>query len=300
MTSEGRRLGFIGTGTIGAPMAKRLLDAGHALVVCDRVEAATAPLVAAGATRAASPREVATTCRVVFTSLPGPREVEEVAVGPGGLLEGAHAGDVHVDLSTSALGAVRALAAREAEAGVHLVDAPVSGGAMGASQGTLTVMASGDGKAFERVEPLFGAFAKHVFYLGDSGNGTLAKLVNNAIFLCGGLLVQESFAMAAKAGLDASRLLEVVQKSSGAAYAGLAKLLLGRGFDNAFFQLALAEKDVALALASAQGLGVPMPVIEAAHAHYARALELGLGSKLFAATLLAVEDAAGVEVPKLG
>jgi 3-hydroxyisobutyrate dehydrogenase len=291
--------GFIGTGTIGAPMATRLLDAGHALVVCDRVEAATAPLVAAGAIRAASPSEVAAACRVVFTSLPGPREVEEVVAGPGGLLEAARAGDVHVDLSTSAFDAVRALAAREAAAGVHLVDAPVSGGAMGAAQGTLTVMASGDRAAFERVEPLFGAFAKHVFYLGESGKGTLTKLVNNAIFLCGGLLVQETFAMAAKAGLDPSRLLEVVQKSSGAVYTGLAKLLLGRGFDNAFFSLALAEKDVALALESAAGLGVPMPVIEAAHAHYARALALGLGKKLFAATLLAVEDAAGVEVPPL-
>ena len=278
--SGAHRVGFIGTGTIGAPMARRLLDAGHALVVCDRAPAAAAPLVAAGAALAASPREV-----------------EEVAAGPGGLLEGARAGDVHVDLSTSALGAVRALAAREAAAGVQLVDAPVSGGAMGAAQGALTVMASGERSAFERVEPLLGAFGKHVFYLGDSGNGTLAKLVNNAIFLCGGLLVQETFAMAAKAGLDASRLLEVVQKSSGAAYAGLAKLLLGRGFDNAFFTLALAEKDVGLALDSARGLGVPMPVVEAAHGTYRRALELGLGQKLFAATLLAVEDAAGVEVP---
>jgi 3-hydroxyisobutyrate dehydrogenase-like beta-hydroxyacid dehydrogenase len=287
-------VGFVGTGTIGAPMAKRLLDAGHALVVCDRVEAATAPLVAAGAQRAASPREVAERCRVVFTSLPGPREVDEVATA---LLAGARPGDVHVDLSTSAYDAVRALAAREAAAGVQLVDAPVSGGVLGATQGTLTVMASGDRKAFERVEPLFAAFAKHVFYLGESGNGTLTKLVNNAIFLCGGLLVQETFALAAKAGLEPQRLLEVVQKSSGAAYAGLAKLLLGRNFDNAFFQLALAEKDVALALASARGLGVPMPVVEAAHATYARALALGLGAKVFAATLLAVEDAAGVEVP---
>jgi len=295
-----RPVGFIGTGTIGAPMAKRLLDAGHALVVCDRVESATAPLVAAGAVRGASPREVAAACRVVFTSLPGPREVEEVATGKGGLLEGARAGDVHVDLSTSAFDAVRTLAAREAEAGVHLVDAPVSGGTIGAAQGTLTVMASGERAAFERVEPLLGAFGKNIFYLGESGSGTLTKLVNNAIFLCGGLLVQETFAMAAKAGLDPNRLLEVVQKSSGAAYAGLAKLLLGRGFDNAFFQLALAEKDVALALASARGLGVPMPVIESAHATYARALELGLGKKLFAATLLAVEDAAGVEVPRVG
>jgi 3-hydroxyisobutyrate dehydrogenase len=300
MTPDPGPLGFIGTGTIGGPMAKRLLDAGHALIVCDKVEAATAPLVAGGAKRAGSPREVAAACRVVFTSLPGPREVEAVATGKDGILAGARAGDVHVDLSTSALGAVRALAAREAEAGVHLLDAPVSGGAMGAAQGTLTVMASGDRGAFERVEPLFGAFAKNVFHLGASGNGTLTKLVNNAIFLCGGLLVQESFAMAAKAGLEPGRLLEVVQKSSGAAYAGLAKLLLGRGFDNAFFQLALAEKDVGLALESAAALGVPMPVIEAAHGTYARALELGLGPKLFAATLLAIEDAAGVTVPKLG
>jgi 3-hydroxyisobutyrate dehydrogenase-like beta-hydroxyacid dehydrogenase len=243
---------------------------------------------------------VAAACRIVFTSLPGPREVEEVATGRAGLLEGARAGDVHVDLSTSAFDAVRALAAREAAAGVALVDAPVSGGAHGAAQGTLTVMASGEKSAFERALPLLGAFGKNVFYLGESGNGTLTKLVNNAIFLCGGLLVQETFALAAKAGLDPNRLLEVVSKSSGAAYAGLAKLLLGRGFDNAFFSLALAEKDVGLALASARGLGVPMPVIEAAHGTYARALELGHGKKLFAATLLAVEDAAGVEVPKVG
>lgn len=296
MTPDLGPIGFIGTGTIGAPMAKRLLDAGHVLVVCDRVEAAAAPLVAAGAKRAATPREVAAACRIVFTSLPGPAEVAEVAAGRDGLLEGARPGDVHVDLSTSAWDAVRALAEREAAAGVHLVDAPVSGGAMGAALGTLTVMASGDAHAFERARPLLGAFGKNVFYLGASGNGTLTKLVNNAIFLCGGLLVQETFALAAKAGLDTERLLEVVQKSSGAAYAGLAKLLLGRGFDDAFFQLALAEKDVALALDSARSLGVPMPVVDAAHGTYARALAMGLGGKLFAATLLAIEDAAGVAV----
>jgi len=293
-------VGFIGTGTIGAPMAERLLAAGHALVVCDRVAAATAALVAAGATRAATPREVAEACRIVFTSLPGPADVEAVVCGPDGLLEGARRGDVHVDLSTSAFDAVKALAAREAELGVTLVDAPVSGGVMGAKQGTLTVMASGPEAAFRRVEPLLGAFGRNVFHLGETGTGTLTKLVNNAIFLCGGLLLQETFAMAAKAGLDCARLLEVVQASSGGAYAGVASVLLGRGFDNAFFQLALAEKDVGLALASARALDVPMPVVEAAHATYARALAMGLGPKVFAATLLAIEDAAGVEVPKVG
>ena len=169
MASEIGPVGFVGTDTIGAPMAKRLLDAGHPLVVCDRVESATAPLVAAGASCAESPRAVAAACRVVFTSLPGPAQVEEVATGKDGLLEGARAGDVHVDLSTSAFDAVRALAAREAAVGVQFVDAPVSGGAAGAAQGTLTVMASGERAAFERIEPLLGAFGKNVFYLGESG-----------------------------------------------------------------------------------------------------------------------------------
>jgi 3-hydroxyisobutyrate dehydrogenase len=281
-------------------MAKRLLDAGHALVVHDVRREAAEPLVAAGARWAATPAEVAAQCRVVFTSLPGPPEVDAVATGPNGLLAGARPGDVHADLSTNAFDAVRALAAREAERGVLLVDAPVSGGAHGAAQGTLTVMASGDPAAFARIEPLVRAFAKNVFHLGESGMGTLTKLVNNAIFLCGGLLLQEGFVMAAKAGLDPKRLLDVIQVSSGAAYASLAPLTLGRGFDNAFFQLGLAEKDVSLALASARALGVPMPVTEAAHGVYARAKEMGLGGKLFLATLLALEDAAKTEVPKLG
>ena len=131
------------------------------------------------------------------------------------------------------------------------------------------------------------------------GAGTLAKLVNNQIFLCAGLLLQEGFVLAAKAGLDASRLLEVVRASSGAAYAGLAELTFARTFEQAFFTLALAEKDVALALASADALGVPMPVTSAAHATYARAAEAGHGAKSFLATLLAIEAAAGTEVGKL-
>ena len=291
--------GFVGVGTIGNPMAERLLAAGHALVVHDARPEAAANLTAAGARWANSPREVAAECRVVFTSLPGPREVDAVARAENGLLGGARAGDVHVDLSTNALASVRALAAEEARAGVALVDAPVSGGAHGARQGTLAVMASGERPAFERVEPLFGAFAKRVFYLGESGSGTLAKLVNNQIFLCAGLLLQEGFVLAAKAGLDAKPLLEVVRASSAAAYAGLADLTLARSFDQAFFTLALAEKDVSLALASAEALGVPMPVTAAAHATYARAADAGLGAKSFLATLLAIEGAAGVRVAPL-
>jgi 3-hydroxyisobutyrate dehydrogenase-like beta-hydroxyacid dehydrogenase len=258
---------------------------------------ATRELEQAGARRAACPREVAQACRLVFTSLPGPREIEAVVRGEAGLLAGARAGDVHVDLSTSSWQAVRSLRDVEAAAGVELVDAPVSGGAIG--QGTLTVMASGDRAAFERAEPYLRAFARHVFHLGDSGAGTLVKLINNAVFLCAGMLVQEGFVLGAKAGLDPARLLEVLKQSSGGMYAGLAELFFARGFDNAFFQLGLAEKDVALALDSARELRVPLPVTAAAHGVYAESVARGLGPKVFFATLQTLEAAAGVEVPKL-
>lgn len=292
-------IGFIGTGTIGAPMARRLLGAGHAVLACDKSERALEGVLEAGATRAASPREVASRCSVVFSSLPGPPEISLVVEGEHGLLAGASRGCVHVDLSTSSFDAVRRLQEVEARAGVVLVDAPVSGGRAAAEQGTLTVMASGERAGFERAEPLFEAFARNVFYLGESGTGTLVKLVNNAIFLCAGLVAQEGFVLGAKAGLDPARLLEVLRASSGGMFAGLAELTLRRGFDDAFFSLALAEKDVSLALASARQLDVPTPVIEAAHGIYARAAARGLGDKVFFATLQELEEEAGTQVPQL-
>jgi 3-hydroxyisobutyrate dehydrogenase-like beta-hydroxyacid dehydrogenase len=292
-------IGFVGTGNMGSPIARRLLAAGHEVVACDASEPALLPVLEAGASHAASPREVAACCPIVFTSLPGPREIEAVAAGEDGILAGASRGAVHVDLSTSSYASVRSLHAKEAAAGVELVDAPVSGGSAGAEQGTLAVMASGERGAFERVEPLFGAFASNVFHLGEPGSGTLVKLVNNAIFLCAGLLAQEGFVLASKAGLEPAKLLEVLKVSSGGMYAGMAELTLKRGFDNAFFSLGLAEKDVSLALESARSLDVPARVTEAAHGVYARALERGLGSQVFFATLLSLEEEAGVEIPRL-
>ena len=293
------QLGFVGTGTIGNPIAARLLAAGHELVVCDAVPAAAANLVEGGAKLADSPRAVAEQCAVVFTSLPGPDEVGTVAQGSDGLLAARRTGLVHVDLSTSSYDAVQTLCAAEARAGATLIDAPVSGGKYGAAQGTLAVMASGKRAAYDAVRPLFDAFAANVFYLGASGRGTIAKLVNNLIFLSGALVVQESFVLAAKAGLGARELLEIVNASSGKVYATLAPLLLGRNFDMEMFKLAIAEKDVALALASARDLGAPLPLAEAAAQTYRRAVEEGRSDKVFFATLETLERAAGVEVEKL-
>jgi len=294
------KLGFIGTGTMGNPIAVRLLDAGHELVVSDASRAATANLEARGARSAPSPRAVAQECAVVFSSLPGPPQVLAVVEGPNGLLAAQRPGLVHVDLSTSSFEAVQSLCALEAAAGASLVDAPVSGGAHGAAQGTLAVMASGDRAAFDAVRPLFDAFATNVFYLGASGRGTIAKLVNNLIFLAGALVVQEGFVLAAKAGLGARELLPIVNQSSAQVYASLAPLFFGRNFEMTLFKLGIAEKDVALALESARELGAGLPLAEAAGATYRRAVDEGRTDQVFFATLASLERAAGVEVEKIG
>jgi 3-hydroxyisobutyrate dehydrogenase-like beta-hydroxyacid dehydrogenase len=294
------KLGFIGTGTMGNPIAARLIAAGHELVVSDASRAATRDLEERGARYAASARAVAQECAVVFTSLPGPVQVRAVVEGPDGLLAAQRPDLVHVDLSTSSFDAVQSLCAVEAAASVVLIDAPVSGGAHGAGQGTLAVMASGDRAAYDAVRPLFDAFASNVFYLGASGRGTIAKLVNNLIFLAGALVVQEGFVLAAKAGLGASELLPIVNASSARLYAGMAPLFVGRNFEMALFKLGIAEKDVALALESARELAAPLPLAEAAALTYRRAVDEGRADQVFFATLATLERAAGVEVEKVG
>lgn len=289
-------VGFVGVGTMGAPMVRQLLTKGHAVVVHDVAEAAAAPLVAAGAVWAASPAELAARCPIVLTSLPGPPEAEAVARA---LVAGARPGNIHVDLTTGSWEVARRIAALAAERGVHYLDAPVSGGRFAAESGTLTIMASGDPGAWERARPVLQAIGEKLFHLGaDVGTGTLVKLVNNAIFLASGLVGQECLTLAAKAGLDVPKLLEVLKASSAAVYLGLTELALGRKFDDAFFTLRLARKDLALALESAEALGVPMDVTAAAERIYGRAEDAGLGGQVFFATLRAIEEAAKVDPPE--
>jgi 3-hydroxyisobutyrate dehydrogenase len=288
-------VGVVGTGTMGSAMVRRLLQAGHRVAVHDARESAAAALRDAGAEWVPSAAELASRCRVVITSLPGPAEVEAVA---DELARGAQPGDVHVGHSTVSIESARRTARIADAAGQRFVDAPVSGGSMGVDAGTLAVLASGDPDALAAARPFLDAYAGRVFELGaDPGMGTLAKLVNNAIFLCSGLVHQEAVVLATKAGMDASVLDDVLGASSASMYLGMANLTLSRAFDDAFFTLGLAEKDVALALESARSLAVPMPVTAAAHQHYVRALAAGLGDKAFCATLAAVEAAAGVGVP---
>jgi 3-hydroxyisobutyrate dehydrogenase len=287
-------VGFVGVGTMGGRMARRVLEAGHELVVTDTRRTAAADLEADGAIWADSAAAVVARCEITCLSLPGPAEVEAVVHEA---LSAAGPGTVIVDLSTNSLGTVRRLHAEAAAAGVHYLDAPVSGGSPAAEAGTLAVMVGGSADAYETARPVLECFGSKLFHLGESGSGTLVKLVNNAVFLCGSLLFQEGLVLATKAGMDPATLVTVLQGASAAPFTGMARGLLGRRFEPALFALSLAEKDIALALESARSLGVPMPVAATAHQSYLEALTAGFGGQQFFATLQSIEQRAGVQVP---
>ncbi|MGR9091101.1 MAG: NAD(P)-dependent oxidoreductase [Gammaproteobacteria bacterium] len=292
-------IGFIGTGTIGGPIAGRLLGDADSLHVFDTRADATRALEAAGAHRASSVEDMAQTCTTIFLSLPGPPQIREVVSGDNGLL--AHRGRIEtiVDLSTNAIALNRELAAAAEAIGIQYLDAPVSGGKVAAIDGTLAVMVGGNNAAFEAVRPLIERFGKNIFYLGASGSGTLAKLVNNQIFLAASVLVQEGFVMGAKAGMDPADLIEVLKVSSAGALMRIAPLVLSRKFDLDVFALAIAAKDIAVAIESADALGVDVPMAKAASGIYEKAREQGLGGEDFYATVKVLEAAAGIVMPSL-
>lgn len=298
-SSRDQLIGFIGTGNIGNPMARNLIEAGHQLVVYDLRPEVMEGLLELGADSAESCAEVASRCSIVFSSLPGPPEIEAAITSADGILAGATSGDIHVDLSSNSITTVRRLAQLESDAGVSYIDAPVTGGVPGAEAGTLTVLGSGDAEAFERVRPLLEHIGSNIFHLGEAGSGCLFKLLNNVIILCGNQIVQEALVLGVKAGLDPEDLVEKLRLGTARPYMGLAPYLLGKRFDNPSFTLRLAEKDVSLAIEAARANQVPMPVANAAHQTYLRALSAGLGEQSFLATLQAIEVAAGTEIPTI-
>ena len=291
--------GFIGTGTIGSPMAMRLIDAGHALQVFDLNLEATRAHEDQGAQRAASLQALASDCTTLFLSLPGPQQIEQVMLGADGVLAHAAKGTTIIDLSTNAIALNRRIARDASARGMHYLDAPVSGGRVGAIAGKLAVMVGGERAAFDAVRELIACFGENIFYMGEAGAGTLTKLINNQIFLAASVLVQEGFVMGAKAGMDPATVLDVLKVSSAGSVVGRAGLFLSRKFDADIFALSIASKDIDVALASAQDLGVEMPMTTAAAAVYHRAVEQGLGAQDFYATLKVLEGAACAEVPVL-
>jgi 3-hydroxyisobutyrate dehydrogenase len=287
-------IGFVGTGTMGAPMARHLVAAGHDVRVYDRSPDAVASVT--GATPAASAADAAAGAACVFLSLPGPSDVEQAV---GDVLDADPLPAYVVDLSTNSPGVVRSLHERCAAAGVRFVDAPVSGGRIKADSGELAVLVGGSNEDVAAIEPLLEPFAGQVFHVGPPGAGTVAKLVNNQLFLAAAVLVQEAYVLGAAAGLEPSDLHAIIRASSAGPYAALAPLLLGRDVDDVVFRLDIATKDLTLAMETAAAHGVPTPVSQAALDVYRAAVDAGFGAKAFHATLAEIERAAGIELPAL-
>ena len=294
------RIGFIGLGRMGAPIALNLLRAGHALVVHDaRREAADAHL-AAGATWAAAPGLAARDVDIVFTCLPGPAEVEAVALGAGGIVEAAARGTVYLDLSSGSPTGIRRIHAALAERGIAVLDAPVSGGVTGAERGTLQVMVGGDLEVFERIRPLLAAIGDKITYTGAIGTATITKLVHNLVFICTRTILAEGLTLGVKAGVQPQVLLAALK--GGAFGQGLLldhflpEMVFKGRFDPVRFALKLARKDVGLATALAREFGVPMAAAAVTEQSLDEAMARGWGDRDYATPFLLQEERAGVQV----
>jgi 3-hydroxyisobutyrate dehydrogenase-like beta-hydroxyacid dehydrogenase len=252
-------IGFVGIGRMGSPMAARLLDAGHELVVHDVQREATAPLAARGATVASSPAEVASSADIVLTSLPTPDIAKAVALGPDGIIAGNRA-RVMVDLSTTGPGAARQIAEGLRSKNITLVDSPVSGGIKGAVNGSLAVMVSCPKQTYEMVEPILKNFGR-LFFAGEApGVAQTAKLANNLMAAAAIVITSEAVAMGVKGGVNAKVLIDIINASTGRNSASQDKFpraVLPGTFDFGF-TTALSYKDVRLCVDEAEAMGVPM------------------------------------------
>lgn len=256
-------LGFIGLGRMGRPMSRRLIEAGHRLVVCDTDPAAVDALVAMGAEAAASPRAVADRVDTVFASLPTPDVVLKVAAGDGGVIEGAKV-RCFVDTSTTGSRMARRVAEALKAKDIVQLDSPVSGGVPGAEKGTLAVMVSGPRAPFERLETVLKVFGRP-FYLGEgAGFGQTMKLLNNLLSATTLAATCEAVAIGVKSGLGAAQMIEVLNAGTGRSSASLDKFprSILPGTYNGGFATGLMVKDVRLCLEETRALGLSMPVAE--------------------------------------
>jgi 3-hydroxyisobutyrate dehydrogenase len=293
------RLGFIGLGTMGGKMASSLQRKGFELVVNDINEAAASPHLQAGAAWADTPRQVAEASDVVFTSLPGPVEVEAVALGEHGLRGGLRRDAVYFDLSTSSPSLIRRLHAIFAADGIHVLDAPVSGGPAGAASGKLALWVGGDQRIFEHYKPVLDAIGDQALYVGPIGAGLIAKLVHN---LCGYTIqaaLAEAFTMGVKAGVDPLTLWQAVRQGAigrQRTFDRLGEHFLTNEFDPPAFALRLAHKDVTLATALARENNVPMRIASLTLEEMTEALNRGWGQRDSRVSMVLQTERAGVQI----
>lgn len=291
-----KRIGFVGLGAMGRPMAHNLLKAGFPVTVYNRTPEKAQPLVEAGASLAASLAELAANNDVIITMLTDGPAVAAAVEGEDGLLAHYRPGQVHIDMSTIAPQESRQFAARARDRGVTWLDAPVSGTVKPAIDGTLVILVGGDAETFEAHRDLFAAMGKAAFHFGESGQGSVAKLVVNSMLGVQIQALSEALVLAEKAGLDRGQVLEMIGTTAVASPIVLAKApsLLREQFPSAF-ALALQHKDLGLAVNLAHGVGAAMPATAATHQTFTAAKAGGLGSEDMAAIFRQLRRLAGLE-----
>lgn len=293
------KVGFIGLGIMGASMASNLQRGGYALVVHDIRRAAAAPHLAAGAAWADTPRGVAEAADVVFTSLPGPAEVEAVALGDEGLLGGMSAEKVYFDLSTNSPSLIRQIHGIFGGQGVSVLDAPVSGGPRGARTRKLALWVGGDESVFLRYKPVLDAIGDYVVRVGPIGAGSVAKLVHNCAGYAINCALAEVFTLGVKAGVEPLALWQAVRQGALGRQRTFDRLadqfLLGK-YEPPTFTLRLAHKDVSLATALGREQHVPMRMADLALAELTEALNRGWGDRDSRVVMTLQEERAGVQI----
>ena len=295
--TEKLKVGYIGLGIMGKSMARNILKAGYPLVVHNRSREAVKELVSEGAVAAFSPREVAAQVDVIFTNLPDSPDVELVALGDDGIIEGAREGQIFIDNSTIKPATARKIAEKLGERGVLCLDAPVSGGDIGAQQGTLAIMVGGPADALAKVMPIFEVIGKTITHVGDSGAGQIAKACNQVMVAAQMTAMGELMILAKKAGADPERVIAAIQGGAAQCWTlNVKPERLFAGNRNPGFKAYMQAKDLSIVMDTAREYGIPMPA-SAVHTQLFNAmLEMGMAEYDNSAVIGVIEALANVSL----
>lgn len=292
------KIGFIGLGAMGRPMASNLLSAGYEVHAFDVVEAAVKELEAKGAVGHGAASELAGQVDVIICSLPNAKIVEGVMCGENGVLDRCKQDAIIIDMSSVAPNSTREMAKKAAAKGVHYIDAPVSGGVSGAAAGTLTIMVGADDETFAKVKPIFDVLGKNIYHVGEVGGGDAIKMVNNLLLGCNMAALAEALALGVKCGLSVETMKQVISVSSGRSYALDAKLekFIMAGQFAGGFAVDLQYKDLGLALEASRDERVPLPMTAAAAQVYEMARAKGQGREDMSSVVKVWEDLTGAKI----
>jgi len=292
-----QKIGYIGLGIMGKSIARNILKSGFPIVVLDRNQAAVDELVNEGAQSALSPREVAKQVDVVFTNVPDSSDVEQVAIGENGIIEGVHEGLIFVDNSTIKPATERKIARILNNLGVMSLDAPVSGGDIGAKEGTLTIMIGGPTDALEKVMPVLSVIGKTITHIGDSGTGQIAKAANQLMVAAQMVALGELLILVQKSGADPRKVVQAINGGAAQCWAlDVKPQRLFSGNRQPGFKSSLQAKDLNIVMETAREFGVPLPMTAVNAQLFNAMVAMGLGNLDNSAIVSIIEQLAGTDL----